>query len=306
MHSWIRKIAPSAVLILLSCGNYSTEDLAFFEALPTSELLRVSVPLQASEPICGALGQSQVWGWAKPAGDNINSGVDWILAIVDLVRQVSPTTRSKDQRTWGPFDDLRHPGREVQIRIDRSVQGDTVRFDYIFEARVKGLGTFLPVITGSFNGPSARRGTGDFTVHFAAIWLLNMNDERSPRGQVVVHYDRTGDPRTTELALQQSAGFGLVQFNYSWQGYEDESGVFAYAFQNAQGDLLTVTAYYDGQGQGRADTAVVASGGAWTGDFSECWDADACLIWVSDPGNYKGLCADAPCVLGNPLDCPVQ
>src|SRR3990172_9891701 len=83
------------------CGNWSNEDVAFIEALPTSQALKVALPASAGQALCGAPGPSEIWGWAKPTGDAINAGVDFLLGLVDLVKNYEPTTRKPDLRVWG-------------------------------------------------------------------------------------------------------------------------------------------------------------------------------------------------------------
>src|SRR5690242_9114402 len=97
------------------CGTWSNEDIAFVEALPTSQALKVALPASAGQALCAPPGPSEVWGWAKPAGDGLNALVDLLLGFVDLVKSVTPATRATDARTWGPFDDAKHPGKEVRV-----------------------------------------------------------------------------------------------------------------------------------------------------------------------------------------------
>ncbi len=311
MRSVTNALAAAAALAGSACGNYSTEDVRFAEAMPTQGQVRISVPVQSAQALCGPLGESAIWSWAKPTGDGINAGVDWILSVVDTARQSTPTTRTQDGRVWGPFPDEKHPGGEILIRVDRTYPNGGVEYDFALEGRAGGEGTFVPIFSGTFTGPSARHGSGSITVDFDAVWALQMNDVDSPHGQVQILYDRTGDPRRTTFNLEQSPGFGLAQFGYAWTGFASGNGTFDYAFQDqvsAQGSALVfkVGARFDGEGRGRADVEV-DDGSAVLGSFQECWDAQACLVWVHDPANLTNLCTDLQCPdLGTEGGCAVQ
>src|SRR6185369_1187401 len=109
-----------AALALAGCGNWSNDDVAFVQALPTAQALRVALPASAGQALCAPPGPSEVWAFAKPAGDGLNALVDGLAALVDRVRAVPPTTRGADARTWGPFPDDRHPGVEVRVVMTRA------------------------------------------------------------------------------------------------------------------------------------------------------------------------------------------
>ena len=96
-------------------------------------------------------------------------------------------------------------------------------------------------------------------------------------------------------------GFGLQQFAYAFAGYADRSGHFDYAFRNAAGDLLTVSAGFDALGRGRDEVGFLGAGGA-TGGFRQCWDAAACLVWIDDPANLS--CPGPSCSRGAEAACP--
>ncbi len=314
--------AVAAALALAACGNYSNEDVRFYAAVPTREMLRVQVPAPQAQP--GALtacspgyGSADIWLWAKPTGDAINAAIDSILGLVDLVRKYPPTTRAADSRTWGPFDD-KHPGREDRVTITRMdqgcVPGGPVCYVFVLAARLKGQASFQPIIEGQFQGPFAGRGDGSLAIHFDAIWALGMEDPPdpvtgqggTPHGEAGIAYSRSGDPRFTQLSLQQP-GFNLPLFDYSWQGWADGHGRLVYRIVDASnGNVLTIDARYDGAGEGRADVAVLTPIGLTAG-FSECWNQAACVQWVSDPFNFTGICGPVPvsCIQGSVASCAV-
>jgi hypothetical protein len=146
-------------------------------------------------------------------------------------------------------------------------------------------------------GPSASRGRGQLKLDFTAIWAVGMQNADTPHGAMAISYDRSGSPRVSHLTMLpvvEAQGFGLVQFDYGFAGYGDASGRFDDAFKSATGDLLVVTAGFDTVGAGRDKVEFTRAGDLVpTGSFEQCWTADACLTWVSDPLNIScpaGLC----------------
>lgn len=297
---------------LCACGDYSTEDLRFLAAVPSREDLRVEVPAEAAVA-AGASAQvaacptrpADTWLRAKPQSDQLNAAVEFLLGLVDVVRRQPPDWRAEDARGWGPFPDARHPGREIRVTIVRQYpdgpEGPPAFF-YAFDARVAaGDGAWTTVLAGSFAGASASRGTGTLGLDFDALWTLGMADADTPRGRMGVEYDRSGTPVTIGLLLEQD-GFGLAQFGYQFEGQPDGSGRFTYAFRNADGDLLVVTASFDAASAGRAAVGFRTALGI-TGGFRECWDPTACLVYVDDPVAFS-CGGSAPCSFGEVSACP--
>lgn len=304
---WVTRTgaAAAALALLAGCGNYSSEDLRFLVALPTRDDLRVAPPA-ASATVAGAVGDpatctsgvAQVWLDAKPTSDGLNAGVDFVLSLIDVVRRVTPTAREENGRRWGPFPAERHPGREIQIVMVRSYPyGPDARpvHDYRFEARVKGTPAFDPVILGSFEGASAKRGRGRVVLDFDAMHRVGIQDAGTPHGRMDIEYDRVSDPVTIELGLSQQ-GFGVEQFAYGYAGYRDGSGRFDFRIRNPSQDLLTITTAYDPAAAGRAAVTYRRFSDGATGSYSQCWRAGACLTYVRDPFNFT--CGAAPCSFG--------
>jgi hypothetical protein len=301
----VTALAALAALALAGCGNYSTEDLRFLAALPKRADLKMEVPAQGNPfALVGpcASGTADTWLWAKPTSDGLNAGVDFVLSLVDLVRGLEPSWRGDDARRWGPLDDERHPGREIQILMARTyppeLEGDPA-YVYAFQGRVEGTEAFTTILSGAFRGGSASTGAGLVTLDFDAIRALGMEDEGTPEGAMHIAYDRASEPVTIGLTLGQ-AGFGVPGFAYGFAGYADRQGRFVYRFVQA-GNVLTVDAGFDAAGAGRAQVGFVGALGG-VGSFRQCWDANACLVYVDDPNGYS--CGGAACSFGTVADCP--
>jgi hypothetical protein len=309
------------------CGNYSTEDLRFLSALPQRQHLAVTLPATTGTgptalttgslastsgyvaayslacPAGTSLGDAEVWQWAKPISNDLNAAVTWIVGLIDNVRKYPPTHRSEDSRRWGPFDDDNHPGREIQIVIDRSwaTPDGPPTYDYRFEARVKGTTVFTPLITGSFTGASSTHGDGNVTLDFQKFWDVGVNNADTPHGTMVIDYSRSSDPVTTLLDLQAgtTGGFGVVSFNYDYLAYASGMGAFTYKFTNGSGDVLRVVTGYDAAGAGRLRVSFTRFSDGAVGSFDQCWDASGCLVYVYDPFNFNGYTPVAPYTVGN-------
>lgn len=294
----------AAVAAISACGTWSNDDIAFVEALPTSQALKVALPASAGQALCAPPGPSEVWGWAKPAGEGLNALVDLMLGFVDYVKSVAPTTRGADTRTWGPFADAKHPGKEVRVTMSRTRDADgTPVYAYAFEASPAG-GAYQAILDGTFRGESATRGRGAFALHFATLRSLGMDDhpDTDPTGDLAVEYDKTGDPRTVDLDVQTAAA-SLVAFDYGYAGYANGSGFFHYSFTNASQQQYVVDARFDAAGEGRADVTVVLSA-ALSLSYSQCWDGAGCITDVEDPprplfpDGISGLCTNGVCPKG--------
>ncbi|MBI5067426.1 MAG: hypothetical protein HZB56_04240 [Deltaproteobacteria bacterium] len=310
---WATSIAAAA--LLAGCGNYSTEDLEFAEALPTRETLQVRLPGPVSQGAaaqaavaCGSLGEATGWLQARAIGVGVNAGLDWILRVVDYLRTVEPTRRERNARTWGPFPDEKHPGFQSRIRLTRTFQGEEPTYHFFFESLPPGGGRWRALITGDFVGAYAARGRGNVTLHFTVIRELGLNDSASdPTADVPIDYDRTGEPRTVSLTIPAGAGgFGLIDFPYTWSSYADGRGQFDFARQDAAGNRFVWQARFTADGAGRGDITIYpASNPSASYPLSACWDAGACYTAASDLFNVAQLCGPAAtCVVNWPAGCP--
>jgi hypothetical protein len=315
-HRVTRSVWLLLALLGSGCGNWSNEDVAFVEALPTSQALKVALPASTGQALCAPPGPSEIWGWAKPAGDAINGGVDFLLGLVDLVKGYEPTTRRSDYRAWGPFGDSKHPGNEIRVVMTRAWADGAPSYSYAFEAKAAG-GEFQEVIGGTFTGGSARTGKGDLTIHYGTLRALSMNEQDSdPQGDLRVEYDRTADPRTVSFSISpEDQGFGLTGFDYGYAGYSSGKGLFHYKLIFATGYYL-VDAWFDEVGAGKA--LVEAHLDAFpdqTYAFDECWDTASCVTFVHDdragtawfPDGVSKLCTGGVCPAGAcPDGLPVE
>ncbi len=298
----------AGVVLLCACGNLSNEDVAFMEAIPQRQQLHVAVPQgSAAQTLC-TIGTADVYASAKTTGAQLNAGVDAILALVDSIRSVTPTTRDQDSRTWGPFPDQSHPGVTIEVTMLRELDATGTPWHWIYTISAARLpAAYLPILEGEFFGAEASDGVGRMTLHFENSTALGINKPTDPTFPARIYYDRSGDPHTVSLDLTAGANaFGLVSFDYGFAGYADGHGRFDYAFPDASnGCTIEVTTYFDAQGAGRDVFRALCPIVGVLGDVQQCWDASGCLTYVDDPFALTPACSGVkPCLLGDPTLCP--
>jgi hypothetical protein len=307
MH--LRVISALALLTAAAgCGGtLSNDDLAFIEAVPQKDALHVNVPARSAQAL-GVLGQADVFIAAQDIAAGVNSGLDGVLGLLDLVRGTAPSTRSELQRTWGPWPDQQHPGVEYQVVMDRELDasGNLYRFKYALNGRRAPAG-YLPVIDGYFYGAQARDGSGTLNIEFDNSHALGINKANDPLKPMDIQYDFAGDPRTLDLNLGRNAngGFGLSSFDYGYAIYADGHGLFDYAFPDGKGNLFTVQTTFAASAAGKALIDLVHPP-FFEDKVTECWDDTLSLTFISDPASVVSQCSGvvAPCVLGSAAACP--
>jgi hypothetical protein len=284
----------------VACGNYSDEDIPFYEALPASSQLHVTIPAANGQAIC-ATHTSIALAAAQSAGGDINGGLEDILNLVDLIKSVPPSKREPDSRSWGPWNDTTHPGFETQVSMTEVDGG----FTYDLDEGPKSTGDFSPLLTGSFSGGEAATGSGSLSLDFQTAWTLGIEASTDPHGPMTVDYDLGSDPQSIDLSLAD-AGLSLQAFDYHWLHASGGDGKFSFLWQDASGDVLTWTVTFHGDGSGVASATGTTSAGASV-TVTECWDSSACVDYLQDPGNFTRApecAANSPCTIGSPSACP--
>jgi hypothetical protein len=299
--------AAVALALLYGCGNLSNDDVAFLVAIPQKQQLHVSVPQGSTSQNLCAIGSADIYAEAKSTGDSLNATVDAILALVDAIRRVTPTTRDEDSRTWGPFADNDHPGVQIQAVMFREVDATLTPWRWTFTiSAARPPGRWLPIFEGEFFRAEASSGIGRITLHFENSTALGINKPTDPMLPARIYYDRHADPRSVSFDLTSGVNaFGLLSFDYSFDAYVDGHGQFDFAFPDPKtGCTIEVTVFFNAQGAGRS-VFRARCGPAVLGDVHQCWDGGGCLTFVDDPFALTAACGGiAPCLLGNAASCP--
>lgn len=263
--------ASFVALALVACGNYSNDDIAFYDALPDKQALSVNVPQNGK-----ALTQTAwVYSGTVQTAQTIDTGAENIIGLIDLIRTLSPTSRTADSRTWGPFadKDLRFEDRVVITRT----APDT--YQYALEQRPKGQGTFVDVLTGSFAGATASSGHG--TLDYEAAPLISIGHPPDDPNLVSLRfvYANDGTPRTVTTTIvgkdATDGKTGTVTYTYS-EGADQGDLDFDLSVPSGLGqfDLRIQSQWLSdggaGHAHGRGTASLLPAGTAV--HLEQCWD----------------------------------
>lgn len=282
------------VVLLAGCGgDWSNNDLTFANALPRREDLRAKLPTSATQPLGGdgtrrdelMVGDpSSAWNQTVKAAKDYNLVLDTLLAFVDQIRAVPPTTRTKDSRTWGPYADQNNEGRQVQAIITRV---DEKNFEWVIQSRAN-TGAWLDVLSGNFNATmSARRGEGEIVVNVKSFRdELKVDDNFKQLDEIRVGYFTDTWPQRVDMLFTFTPGAvsGLSQVGYTSRLQEDGSGAIRFVYDrpsDANVSQLEVNAAWKPTGEGRALGEVTK--GTFTGfTITECWGTNFLLTHYAE------------------------
>lgn len=282
------------VMLLAGCGgDWSNNDLTFANALPRREDLRAKLPKTATQPLGGEgtrrdelmVGDpSSAWNQTVKAARDYNLVLDTLLAFVDQIRAVPPTTRTKESRTWGPYADQNNEGRQVQAIITRV---DEANFEWKIQSRPT-TGEWLTVLSGNYNATmSARRGKGTVLVDVKSFReQLKIDDNFKQLDEINVGYMTDTWPQRVEMTFifRPGAVSGLSQVGYTSRLQEDGSGAIRFVYDKPSDtnvSQLEVNAAWKPTGEGRALGEVTK--GNFTGfTITECWGTNFLLTHYAE------------------------
>ncbi len=207
-------------LAMAACGgDFSNDDLEFFNAIPRREDLAAKLPANSEGRSGGKqagktaalqvrLGQvSELATDTDATGRSFNASVDGLLGLLEHILGLDPTTREPDRRVWGPVKDPDHPGFDVRFIMERGVE----RFEYRLEYRRTGkgeadwwaflLGSFQPEVGG------VRKGQGQLFLDVKQAEL-----EGFPQGGLVtldrllIRYQTKSLPTSVEMVFTPRGG----------------------------------------------------------------------------------------------------
>lgn len=289
------------LLSLVACGDISNgvfaEDADFVAVFPEEERTTLDVPgAVLVDGAKGALGdRPELLTTSLEVALTVNSAIFDILGLVDEVRGIAPSARTRDSRSWGPVPAC---GGDLTAEVLRS---GASQFDWRFNgSNAAGAADFL---TGThYAGSTVAAGDGAFVWDHAAYGVFCGEDTG---GRLVVDYDnRTGVDLLVDLDAIRSGSPDV------WDG------AYAYRFADAEGDFQYLTTY-DFSDDGTSELATVAVRTRWIPDvggradavltggdlgdrevlWTQCWGDDLTMGYQHDS---LGLTED----LGDPASCP--
>lgn len=301
------------VLLAAGCGgNWSNSDLAFSNALPRRDDLKSRFPVATTaQPLEGVATRrdglmvgdpSNAWAQTRKAAGDYNGVLDLLLGLVDQVRQIAPSSRTADSRTWGPFADANNAGREVQVVI---VRVDDTHFEWRIESRPTN-GAFLQILTGNFKATdTARRGQGSIVVQVKDFRdVLKVDDNFKQLDSIDVGYVTDLFPRRVEMLFTIKAGstLGLSALGYTSREQQDGSGAmrFLYTLPGPEVQELEIDSVWLPTGEGKG-VGIVRQGTYTGANVTECWGKSFTVTYYAESwpaGVTSGLASDCVTIEG--------
>lgn len=297
----MRTLLHLALLLCVALGgcNWSNEDLVFLNALPARERLEASVPSNgtASQGLgqrrdgLTLQGPSTTYARTQKAADDLNGGLLKLLVLVEEVRKLSPSRRTKDSRTWGPYEDHHDKDREARLVITRATTDAGVEYRWSIDVKKKVDAEWSSPISGTYlanDSDDVTRGVGTVKLDAAghrSRGFAGPGDDPTLQS-MAVSYATDADPVMVDVDFEfrREDFFGFVeewQLHYKSTEFAEGSGSLQF---DIVGDVhkvteakerLTYLSRWGKDGAGRADITAIE------GDFgttpiragAECWDA---------------------------------
>jgi hypothetical protein len=304
MTSRTLAIAFLACGLTAACGNYSNEDLEFMAAVPTTTQLAVELPSALS-----SVNEAELARKTHDAIDTVNQALKNVLGLIDGVRTYTPTSRTSDSRTWGPFPDQNHAGWQWELIVRRD-PADSAVFNYVLQADNPAAGIdWVPFLTGSFDGAGgASQGTGQVKANFAALLASQfpLDAKTAALADITITYqnlDTAGSPTQVGMTIDSASSDPSAPTSLSivYEILVDGSGQMTFALTGnlvpgPATETVQVISQWLSSGAGEA-TLKVASGDGVGLAQTECWDSSFGATFNSKPWS---LVED----VGTSADCP--
>lgn len=305
----VGRVAAVALIAtaLIGCGNYSNDELEFMNALPTREELSAQL-VDSSTPD----DEAELAKQTHSATRTFNTLLKNVLGMVDLIRSFSPSSRTKNSRTWGPIP-AEQPGFQWRFVMTRE-SSQPATFGYRLELQRVGdpPDAWIPWVTGGFIASSgaARRGEGWFNVETdklrAADFPFEKPDDQKLKS-LSVSYSTKAFPisvtvdLTTNPSLSDTTVTNTLHYEYGAQA--DGQGAMRFEVTadwvpaTPAFETLIVTARWLPHGEGRAEATIKLGDGAGLTQ-TQCWDSSFRLTYNHEPWATVHNRGDI-------LDCPV-
>ena len=290
--------------VVASCGNYSNEDLLYMSAVPSSSQLAVVLPAAATTVMQAELAQDTHNGIS-----NVNTMLDDVLGLVDTVRSYEPTSRSSNSRTWGPFDDSKHPGWQWQLVVNRQTDGTTFDYHLSVQSTQDAAPTWVEFLTGTFDlAGGVKQGNGMVTADFTALANAGfpLDANTMPLETLAITYQNfqtPGSPVSVTMTITRMPDSnGVTSVTFTYEILADGSGEIAFTLvgnviPGPAIETLNLNAQWLASGAGKATLSVASGDGAGLTQ-TECWDATFAVTYNDKPWSTAEDFAD-------PSQCPV-
>lgn len=280
-----------AGLALGACGNYSNDDLDFQLALPEASDITAKMQLSVVR-----LDSAEYYRATRSAIANFNGMVQNLAGLIDRVRGVTPTSRSGDERTWGPWRLEDAPTWEMRVVMQRStVSSSLLHMDYWIQVRPVGGGdgAWVSFLIGQYTSAgAARSGQGAIELRAgdvrAAGYPVDADPGLANLDSLVVTYDNAAFPIHVTMDLVNLPAASPRAGRYEYFQHEDGSGRMVFDWtgkaEDSGADLsASMRSAWIGSGAGRADlTAVLVAElpNVVTTIGIDCWGLDTVATYT--------------------------
>jgi hypothetical protein len=307
----------------MACADLS--DDRFRRAIPSEKSVTVNAPqgngnaLTSADATAGDM--SDYYKTTYKVSHDVNNGIAAFLRLIKDITAQPATTRTDNERTWGPGADALDPAIYRLVMTEDT----TDHFSYALEARPKGTddvdANYLPLISGTSDiSTDINDGSGTLTLHIDN-WQLT-DPTSCATGSLDAIYDTTIEPQFLTVAFN---GFDpcdgssdgdkpLTAASYYYARFVDGSGNFQFvvvgdvhdgAIQPPTNETLAIRSRWDALGEGRADVSItggdlLSHDGIAAVTASECWDPTFGLTFATidpviiDPSHVVGVESNCP------------
>ena len=219
----------------------------------------------------------------------VNAMVDEFLGFVDAVREIPPSSRDEDSRTWGPWPVDNVSGYDARMVSSRRGVGE---FTWSFEIAPQGTSAWAPFFSGvHVAGATIREGLGSFV--FDGFAVDEIDDSPDTPFYLEVDYDhRDGTYVTFTAWSKPSAAAESLIARYDYAIDLDHAGVVTFDTSSpdfAKGkevEQLHVTTGWVPDVGGRGD-AIVSGGNVEdylipSVSYTQCWLPDGTVLYMGD------------------------
>jgi len=280
------KLALGSVVVVAMMATACGRPLQDFrDAAPSSQNIDVKMRSAKGQALVGD--PAVMPGVTAVAAFLVNGSVALVLGRVGEVVRTEPNTLSATEADWGPVSKPLW-ANEYTLHMTRDADG----FHYVGQARPRGGGDFVTIITGDHKF-TATGSQGSFTLDLTAMQdlanpphdvgeiVVDYTHNRKTDVSLEIHFNQTG-PRNGTLRTDSVYTFSQEQNGDGHLEFVVDSN---YVLQTSAMERLSIKSRWHWDGSGRAD--IVGSEGdiATPAQMTECWDTAHARTYYGDTLN---------------------
>jgi hypothetical protein len=275
-------LCVASALLASACGNYSNDDVDFAlaqDAMPQHSDIEAQLQVSVTRT-----DSAEYYKVTRSVVVTFNTLAVSLTGIIEAVRAYPPTSRSGDQRIWGPFPDDNHPGWEIRVVMRRSSTSEALlHMDYWAQLRQVGQDDtgWVSLLVGQYTSQGGvRAGQGEIRFNVQDARLAGYPVDSDPGlvdlDHLQVSYNNSAFPVQVTMEIVNRPTAKTQRADYLYQRQADDSGSMQFAWQgmtDAGQITATMTSRWHATGEGRADlVANTPSLQATLG--TDCWGSD--------------------------------